>query len=49
MTIGELGITLTDGDLDRLADGCSRGRSRTIGSLRVLDWDDMRAIYEAAR
>ena len=48
-TIGELGITLTDGDLGRLADGCSRGRSRTIGSLRLLDWDDMRAIYEAAR
>ena len=48
-TIGELGITLSEDDLDRLADGCSRGRSRTIGSLRVLDWDDMRAVYEAAR
>ena len=48
-TIGELGITLTEEDLDRLADGCSRGRSRTIGSLQVLDWDDMRGIYEAAR
>ena len=48
-TIGALDIILTDGDLDRLADGCSRGRSRSIGSLRVLDWDDMRAIYEAAR
>ena len=31
-----------------LADLCSYGRSRTIGTLRKLDWQDMDAIYRMA-
>jgi len=34
--------------LDDLADRCSYGRSRTIGSFMKLGWEDMRAIYAAA-
>ena len=49
VTMGELGITPTEAELDLLAEGCSRGRSRTIGTLEVLHHDDIRAIYAAAR
>ena len=38
----------TDRQLSRLAHGCSYGRTRTIGSLRELDFDDMLTIYSMA-
>ena len=47
-SIGDLGVTVTEADLDRMAEGCSRGRSRTIGRMRVLAYEDMREIYRRA-
>jgi len=48
-------VTLTEavgegvqGDLDELAKLCSFDRTRTIGSFRALDHDDIRAIYQSA-
>ena len=35
-------------DLELVSDLCSFGRSRTIGSFRVLDHDAIRAVYEQA-
>ena len=37
-----------DAALDRLARQCSYGGTRTIGTFRVLDEADMRAIFAAA-
>ncbi len=47
-SIGDLGVTVTEADLDHMAEGCSRGRSRTIGKMRVLAHDDMREVYRKA-
>ena len=48
-------VTLTEAegdrvkeDIDLLAETCSFHRTRTIGSFRVLDIEDMRAIYNSA-
>lgn len=44
-----LGIGVqTDDMLDTLATDVSYGRTRTIGSLRVLGYDDIRAVYVQA-
>ncbi len=45
----ELGLELTDAQLDALAYNCSFEGKRKIGSFRVLDQADMREIYRLAR
>lgn len=45
----ELGLELSDEQLDRLAWNCSFEDTRTIGSIRVLTRDDMREVYRLAR
>lgn len=47
--IRELGVELTDEQIDRLAWNCSFENTRTIGSIRVLDLEDMKEIYRRAR
>jgi len=47
--IRELGVTLTDGQIDALAWKCTFEGKRTIGSIRVLGLEDIKAIYRAAR
>ena len=47
--IGELlNRTLTDNELDILAERCSRGGTITVGAMEVLDQQAMRAIYQMA-
>ena len=43
-----MGRTPTDEELLALADNCSYGGTRTIGSMKVLDKQDMYNIYKAA-
>ncbi len=45
----ELGLDLTDEQLDKLAFNCSFEGTRSIGSIRVLDQKDMREVYRLAR
>ena len=45
----ELGLELTDEQLDKLAYNCSFEGTRDIGSIRVLQQADMREIYRLAR
>jgi len=49
VTIGELGVTLSDEQIQTLAWKCSFEGRRTIGSFRVLDRADMEEIYRRAR
>ena len=50
VTIGELlGRTLTDAEVDELARRCSHDGTITVGSLKVLTQEDMKAIYRLAR
>ncbi|MCL2163077.1 MAG: iron-containing alcohol dehydrogenase [Oscillospiraceae bacterium] len=49
VNISELGLTLTDEQLEALAYKCSYGRTRTIGIIRELDFDDILKIYKMAR
>ena len=50
LTLTELfGRNPSDEEIDRITTECSRGRSRTIGSFKTLDHEDMLAIYRAAR
>ena len=45
----ELGIgKLSKSEIEALALGCSHNKTRTIGSLKVLDHEDMRNIYNMA-
>ena len=44
-----LGHEPTDEELIALTDECSYQKSRSIGSFKVLDYDDMLAIYRACR
>ena len=48
-SIRELGVELTDAQLDELAWNCSFEGTRSIGSIRVLEREDMREIYRLAR
>ena len=48
-SLRELGLALTDEQLDRLAWNCSFEDTRTLGSIRVLSREDMREIYRLAR
>lgn len=47
-SIEEAGIELTQEVLDAFVEGCSRGDTRTLGAFKVLNKDDMRAIYQMA-
>ena len=47
--IHELGITLSDEQIDLLARKCSYDHSRTIGKIKALDKEDMKNIYRQAR
>lgn len=44
-----LGRRLTDDEIDALVDKCSLHHTITVGSMEVLDWRDMKAIYAMAR
>ncbi len=44
-----LGHEPTDEEIERLATECTYDRTRKIGSFRVLDYDDIVAIYKACR
>ncbi len=46
--ISKLGLSLTEEQLDELAFKCSFQKTRTVGSFKVLDYDDMREIYKRA-
>ena len=48
ISIKELGLNLNEEDLIELADNCSINRSRTIGSFKPLNRDDMLEIYKMA-
>lgn len=48
-SIRELGIAVTEEQLVELADKCSFHNTRTIGGFRVLNRNDMLAIYKTAR
>lgn len=49
VSIRELGIDLTDEQIDSLAEKCSFRQTRTIGGVRKLNKADIAAIYRAAR
>lgn len=49
VSIGEMGITLTDEKIRELAHKCSFFGTRTIGAFKKLDEKDMEEIYRAAR
>lgn len=44
----DAGIAATDEDMEKMASGCSRGGTRTIGAIKVLSEDDMGKIYRIA-
>ena len=49
VSISELGVVLTEEQMDTLAYKCSFENQRTIGVIKKLDTEDMRKIYEMAR
>ena len=49
ITIGEMGVELTDDQIDELAYKCSHENTRTIGYVKKLDMEDMKNIYKLAR
>ncbi len=48
-SIHELGIDLTDEQINILAEKCSFGQTRTIGVIKKLHKSDIAAIYRAAK
>lgn len=48
-SLHELGLDVTDEQIDELAEKCSFGQTRTIGIVKKLDKADMIEIYKAAR
>ena len=44
-----LGRTVSDAEIDMLAERCSRGGTIKVGAFLLLDMADMKAIYEMAR
>lgn len=44
-----LGRTVSDAEIDMLAERCSRGGTIKVGAFQLLDMADMKAIYEMAR
>jgi alcohol dehydrogenase YqhD (iron-dependent ADH family) len=49
VSIKELGVDLTDTQIDELARKGSRDDSRTLGSFKTLRRGDIKKIYEMAR
>ncbi|MBC5687430.1 iron-containing alcohol dehydrogenase [Mediterraneibacter sp. NSJ-55] len=49
VSIQELGVTLTEEQIQELADKCSFYEKRTIGCVKKLDREDIYKIYQAAR
>lgn len=47
-TIKALGVVPTEEEILEMADKCSRGESRTVGSIKALDRADLEAIYRLA-
>ncbi|MFI3256844.1 MAG: iron-containing alcohol dehydrogenase [Spirochaetales bacterium] len=48
VSIKELGYDLSEKEIDELAYKCSFEKKRTIGSFKVLDYEDIRTIYKNA-
>ena len=48
-SISEMGITLTDEQIDTLAYKCSFENKRTIGVIKPLNMEDIREVYKMAR
>lgn len=48
-TIHELGVDMSDDDIETLAWKCSFENTRTIGIFKKLDIEDMKTIYRQAR
>lgn len=48
-SIHELGIAVTDAQIEELAEKCSFFNTRTIGNFKVLNREDMVKIYRMAR
>lgn len=48
-SIEELGIDVTDAQIEELAEKCSFHQTRTIGIVKALDKQDIIHIYQAAR
>ena len=48
-SLSELGIEVSDEQIEKLAEKCSFGQTRTIGIVKPLKKSDMLAIYKAAR
>ncbi len=50
LTLTELlGFAPTDEDIEKIATECTYGKTRKIGSFKILDYDDIVAIYKACR
>jgi len=48
-SLSELGVKLTDDQIDELAYKCSFENTRTIGGFKTLDFEDMKNVYRMAR
>lgn len=48
-SIKELGLNLSDEEIEILADKCSNNKTRTIGAFKKLDREDIKKIYISAR
>ncbi len=49
VSVGELlGHPLSEAEIEELAYRCSYGKSRTVGCVKELDYEDMKAIYKLA-
>lgn len=48
-SVHELGVALTDEQIDELALKCSFGNTRTIGVIKKLGLEDIKKIYQMAR
>ena len=44
-----LGHTPDDAEIEKITEECTFGKTRTIGSFKVLNYDDIKAIYNACR
>lgn len=47
--ISQMGIKLTEEEIETLSTKCSFNNNRTIGALKVLNKEDIKAIYELAK
>ena len=49
ISLTELGITVTEEQIEELAEKCTFGQTRTVGIVKKLDKQDIIQIYQAAR